>query len=102
MRLLCSSRRTIEIRIVGLLGPRYDDVIEVVLPEETLKRAMVRYGMNLVYLSVMISLITAALVYFAISALLVRPMMRISRSMLSFGEKPGGFQPHHHAVRTCG
>ncbi len=28
------------IRIVGLLGPRFDDVIEVVLPEETLKRAM--------------------------------------------------------------
>jgi signal transduction histidine kinase len=76
------------IRIVGLLGPRYDDVIEVVLPEETLKRAMMRYGMNIVYLSIMISLITAALVYFAISALLVRPMMRISRSMLSFGENP--------------
>ncbi|WP_439543193.1 sensor histidine kinase [Hyphomicrobium sp.] len=76
------------IRIVGLLGPRYDDVIEVVLPEETLKRAMVRYGMNIVYLSIMISLITAALVYFAISALLVRPMMRISRNMLSFGENP--------------
>lgn len=76
------------IRIVGLLGPRYDDVIEVVLPEETLKRAMVRYGMNIVYLSIMISLITAALVYFAISALLVRPMMRISHNMLSFGENP--------------
>ncbi len=76
------------IRIVGHLGPRYDDVIEVVLPEETLKRAMVRYGMNIVYLSIMISLITAALVYFAISALLVRPMMRISRNMLRFAENP--------------
>lgn len=76
------------IRVVGLLGPRYDDVIEVVLPEEPLKRAMVRYGLNIVYLSIMISLITAALVYFAISALLVRPMMRISRNMLNFGENP--------------
>jgi len=76
------------IRIVGFLGPRYDDVIEVVLPEEPLKRAMVSYGMNIVYLSIMISLITAALVYFAISALLVRPMMRISRNMLRFGENP--------------
>jgi len=76
------------IRVVGYLGPRYDDVIEIVLPEEPLKRAMVRYGMNIVYLSIMISLITAALVYFAISALLVRPMMRISRNMLHFGENP--------------
>jgi signal transduction histidine kinase len=76
------------ILVVGLLGPRYDDVIEVVLPEGPLKRAMVRYGLNIVYLSIIISLLTAALVYFAISALLVRPMMRISRNMLHFGEDP--------------
>ncbi len=76
------------IRIVGHLGPRFDDVIEVVLPEEPLKLAMVSYGMNIVYLSIMISLITAALVYFAISMLLVRPMMRLSRNMLRFGEDP--------------
>lgn len=76
------------IRVVGYLGPRYDDIIEIVLPEEPLRRAMVRYGLNIVYLSIMISLITAALVYFAISALLVRPMTRISRNMLHFGENP--------------
>ncbi len=76
------------IRVVGLLGPRYDDVIEIVLPEEPLRRAMVRYGLNIVWLSIMISLMTAALVYFAISALLVRPMMRISRNMLHFSEDP--------------
>jgi signal transduction histidine kinase len=76
------------IRVVGTLGPRFDDVIEIVLPEEPLKRAMMRYGMNIVWLSVMISLITAALVYFAISMLLVRPMMRLSRNMLYFSEDP--------------
>lgn len=76
------------IRVVGLLGPRYDDVIEIVLPEEPLKRAMIRYGLNIVYLSIIISLLTAALVYFAISWLLVRPMMRISRNMLHFSENP--------------
>lgn len=76
------------IRVVGLLGPRHDDIIEIVLPEEPLRRAMFGYGMNIVYLSIMISLITAALVYFAISWLLVRPMMRISRNMLHFGENP--------------
>jgi signal transduction histidine kinase len=76
------------IRAVGLLGPRYDDVIEIVLPEEPLRRAMVRYGLNIVWLSVLISLMTAALVYFAISALLVRPMMRLSRNMLRFSEDP--------------
>ncbi|MGE3229635.1 MAG: sensor histidine kinase [Hyphomicrobium sp.] len=76
------------IRIVGFLGPRYDDVIEVVLPEEPLRRAMVAYATNIVLISIIISLVTAALVYFAISALLVRPMMRLSRNMLRFGESP--------------
>ena len=76
------------IRVVGLIGPRFDDVIEIVLPEEPLRRAMVRYGLNIVWLSVLISLMTAALVYFAISALLVRPMMRLSRNMQRFSEDP--------------
>lgn len=76
------------IRVVGLLGPRYDDVIEIVLPEEPLKRAMARYGLSIVYVSILISLITAALVYFAISLLLVRPMTRISRNMVAFSDNP--------------
>ncbi len=76
------------IRVVGLIGPRFDDVIEIVLPEEPLRRAMVRYGLNIVWLSILISLMTAALVYFAISALLVRPMMRLSRNMQRFSEDP--------------
>lgn len=76
------------IRIVGYLGPRYNDVIEVVLPEEPLKRAMVAYATNIVVISIIISLITAALVYFTINALLVRPMMRLTRNMLRFGESP--------------
>jgi signal transduction histidine kinase len=76
------------IRVVGMVGPRFDDVIEIVLPEEPLRRAMVRYSLNIVWLSILISLLTAALVYFAISALLVRPMMRLSRNMQRFSEDP--------------
>lgn len=76
------------IRVVGLLGPRYDDIIEVVMPEEPLKRAMWAHGANIFWLSVAISLITAALVYFALSKLLVQPMMRITRNMLHFSEHP--------------
>jgi signal transduction histidine kinase len=75
-------------RVVGHLGPRFDDVIEIVLPEEPLRRAMVRYALDVMWLSILISLITAALVYLSINALLVRPMMRISRNMLHFGENP--------------
>ncbi len=76
------------LRITGLLGPRYDDVIEIVLPEEPLRKAMIKHALNIIWLSVMISLTTAALVYFALNRLLVRPMMRLSRNMLQFSENP--------------
>jgi signal transduction histidine kinase len=64
------------------------DFVEIVLPESTLKAAMVRYGLNILGISIIISMIAAALVYFALSALFVQPMMRITRNMLSFSERP--------------
>ncbi len=69
-------------------SPPMSDFVEIVLPEKTLKAAMVRYGLNILWLSVIISVIAAALVYFALSALLVRPMLRISQNMLKFSENP--------------
>ena len=64
------------------------DFIEVVLPEAPLRAAMIRYGLNVLGLSVIISMITAALVYFALNGLLVQPMMRITRNMLRFSQNP--------------
>lgn len=76
------------LRIVGLLGPRYDDIIEVVLPEAPLKRAMRDNASNIFGLSIIISVLTAALVYLALTFLLVRPLSRLTRNMLHFSEKP--------------
>lgn len=75
-------------RVIGLLGPRYDDVIEVIMPEEPLRRAMWRYGSNIFWLSSIVALVTAAFVYVAITALLLKPMLRLSRNMLLYGENP--------------
>ena len=49
---------------------------------------MVRYGLNILGLSIIISLLTAAVVYFALSRLLVKPLTRITRNMLHFSENP--------------
>ena len=76
------------IRVVGPVTSRPGELIEIVLPEAPLKSVMVAYGVNILGLSIIISLITAALVYLALSSLLVRPMMRISRNMLHFSESP--------------
>jgi len=76
------------IRVIGEPGMGAGDFIEVVLPEAPLKVAMIRYGLNVLGLSVIISVITAALVYFTLNGLLVQPMMRIARNMLRFAESP--------------
>ena len=84
--LFSSSNRTF--RVIGKLGDEPSDFIEVVLPEAPLRDAMHAYMLNILGLSIIISLFTAALVYIALSALLVRPMLRITRNMLYFGDNP--------------
>lgn len=76
------------LRLVGYLGPRRDDIIEVVLPEAPLKRAMQENAWNVFGLSIVISVLLAALVYWALSTLLVRPLTRLTRNMLNFSEDP--------------
>lgn len=75
-------------RVIGLVGPRYDDVIEVVMPEEPLQRAMYRYGTEIFWLSLFVALATAALVYIAISQLLVKPIRKLSRNIVAYSENP--------------
>jgi len=76
------------IRVVGSNGEDPDDLVEIVMPEAPLKRAMENYALSILGVSIVISLGTAALVYFALSRLLVRPMMRITRNMVHFRQDP--------------
>ena len=75
------------IRVVGEPAGSGDQV-DIVLPEAPLKAAMIRYGLNVLALSVIISIITAALVYFSLNSMLIQPMMRITRNMLRFSQNP--------------
>jgi signal transduction histidine kinase len=67
-------------------GP--DDFVEIVIGEAPLKRAMLAFGLNIAGLSIIISAISAALVYLALNRLLVSPMMRITRNMVHFSQNP--------------
>ncbi|MGE5513193.1 MAG: sensor histidine kinase [Bacteroidota bacterium] len=81
-----SGDRTL--RVVGRPGDGAGDMIEIVLPEGPLKTAMVRFGLNVLVLSIIISVITAALVYLALNTILVRPILRIAQNMLRFSQHP--------------
>ena len=68
--------------------PAPDEFVEIVLPEAPLKAAMIDHALNILILSIVISVITAGLVYFALIRVLVQPMMDLSRNMLHFSENP--------------
>ncbi|MGC2857020.1 sensor histidine kinase [Novispirillum sp. DQ9] len=62
--------------------------VEVVVEERPLIAAMRDYGWRILVLSLIISLVTAALVYLSLHVLLVRPLRRLSASMQAFAEAP--------------
>jgi signal transduction histidine kinase len=74
-------------RVVGR-GPEGSDFIEILIDEAPLRKAMFLFSRNILLLSLMISAITAVLVYLALAYLFVRPMNRITRNMVSFRGNP--------------
>jgi signal transduction histidine kinase len=78
-------------RVIRVIAPSPADAtisIELVLDELPLRNRMIGYGLNVLGLSVVISLITASLVYLSLHWLLVRPMRRIIGSMADFSADP--------------
>jgi signal transduction histidine kinase len=75
------------IRVVGP-APSGAQFIEVVIDELPLRQAMYRFSRNLLLVALLIAVLTAALVYFALHYLFVRPMRRLTASMVGFHENP--------------
>src|SRR6266851_450864 len=75
------------IRAIGP-APMGGEFVEIVIEEGPLRRAMWRYSRNVLLLSIVISAISAALVYFALHYLFVRPLYRITANMMKFRADP--------------
>ena len=82
--LAAANPRTL--RVIG--ESRSGALLEILIDDRALRMAMVEFSVNVLRLSALLSLITAALLYLAINRLLVRPMRRISRNMVEFSEAP--------------
>jgi hypothetical protein len=75
------------LRVVGP-APMGGDFIEIVINEAPLRHAMLRFSVNITLLSLVISGITAMLVFLALHYLLVRPMRRITSNIMAFRADP--------------
>src|SRR5215469_13851536 len=75
------------IRVIGP-APGGAQFIETVIDEKPLRQSMYRFSRNLLLVSLGIAVLTAALVYIALHFLFVRPMRRLTASMVGFHENP--------------
>jgi hypothetical protein len=75
------------IRAVGP-APMDGEFVEIIVEEGPLRAAMWRFSRNVLLLSLIISAISASLVYLALHYLFVRPMHRITANMMAFHEDP--------------
>ncbi|MCW5731597.1 MAG: HAMP domain-containing histidine kinase [Alphaproteobacteria bacterium] len=76
------------IRVIGMPKAQRSAVVELVLPVSPLRTALIEYSWRILTLSLIISVVTAMLVYMALRWLIVHPMQRITASMVGFREAP--------------
>ncbi|WP_246752952.1 HAMP domain-containing sensor histidine kinase [Sinorhizobium sp. BG8] len=78
-------------RVIRVYGPvgESDAVIELVLKDKALRFAMLAYARNVLVLTIIISMITAGLIFLAINRMLIRPIRRMTANMREFAGDPG-------------
>ncbi len=77
--------------IIRAPGSKPGSVIEVVVTEEPLRIRLKEYGLNILGLSLIISVVTGGLIYLMLLLTVVRPMRRVTRSVEQFRNDPGGW-----------
>ncbi len=87
LRMLLSN----ETRVVHLLGPSPRDprlTVEVVFEDDELRSQMRLFSRNILFLALIISVLTAGLLYIALLYFVVRPMRRITKGITDFANNP--------------
>lgn len=78
-------------RLIGITDhpPKMTGIdIEIALNEKPLRDAMLAFSVNILSLSIILSIIVAALVFLALNYVLVRPLRKFTFNMLNFARDP--------------
>ncbi len=76
------------IRVIGKSPKNPDVLVETIIDETPLRLEMYDYSARILLLSIVISLLTASLVYLSLHWLFVRPMLGITENMEAFRANP--------------
>lgn len=78
-------------RTIRVLGPSPQDpglLVDISMRERALRNAMIDYSWRIFNLSIVLSLLTALLVYLSLQLLMVLPLRRITESVMAFRNRP--------------
>ncbi|MEO0751031.1 MAG: HAMP domain-containing sensor histidine kinase [Pseudomonadota bacterium] len=76
------------IRVIGQPGQMGGLLIEITLETTELRAAMLDYGVRILILSAVISIVTAGLLFIAVRALLVKPIKHVVGTMAAYADAP--------------
>jgi signal transduction histidine kinase len=76
------------VRVVGSSPKEPETTVELVMDEGPMQDALRAFGWRILALSLIISVITASLVYLTLIRVIVLPMRRLTENMISFREDP--------------
>lgn len=76
------------IRVIGVPVQSAGRLIEVTMDTAALRRAMIDYGLQVLVVSALISVVTAFLLFIAVRRLLVVPIRRVVRHMKDYADAP--------------
>jgi len=76
------------IRVIGYPVQEGGQLIEITMPTEPLRKAMLRYAGRMLGLSVLTSAVMAFLLFLAAQRLIVQPMRRVVRHMQAYAAAP--------------
>jgi len=76
------------IRVIGEPVREAGLLIEITMPTEPLRMAMIDYGLRILALSAVISIFTAVLLFVAVRRLMVTPIRRLVAAMMRYSEAP--------------
>jgi signal transduction histidine kinase len=76
------------LRIVGEETGQQERVIEVLMPEAPLRAELLVYSRNLFFLSLILAVITSAVLYVLVSRILIAPIRRLTANLVGFRQAP--------------
>ncbi len=76
------------LRVISTSPVQGQDALELLIPREKLRLALRDYFKNIFWLSFMIAMITGGLIFWAMSAMIIRPVQQLAEDMTAFRENP--------------